>query len=91
MNEDSERTRRTELTLSETRLYDLSSIAKPVGKFEESSSLVVVDVGTGHKDVDGSGRGIPSEAPRCGHPASHRGLRSVVTLWQTILPSPIRD
>ena len=82
-----------ELTLSATRLYDLRSIAKPVGKFEESSRLVVVDVWTcarDYKDLGGSGRGIPSETrvvvtlPPTGLPFSRRAMADMP-------PSPIRD
>jgi hypothetical protein len=63
MNKDSERTRRRELTFGETRLYDLSSIAKPVGKFEESSSLVLVDVCTGLQDVGAEPRVVVTLPP----------------------------
>jgi len=62
MSEDSVRTRRTELTLSERRFYDLRSIAKPVGKLEESSNLVVEEVCTG---LQGPWRLRLKESPHC--------------------------
>jgi hypothetical protein len=85
MIEDSEKTRRTELTLGERRLYDLSSIAKPIGKPQESSRPVVVDeCGTIMTLAAEADESLLSEDRIVVAPAAYRELPSVVAAQQTM-------
>jgi hypothetical protein len=74
-----------ELTLSARRWYDLRSIAKPVAKLEEIQQTR--SCGRVHettRTLAAAAQGIPIvRRPHCSHPASDRGLVSVVPLWQT--------